>query len=63
MLVNMVKNLSKNRLHHFQEFFSVAREAHVILYVRSSVIKLRDTWIGHQGKVLRQVFIFNLKLQ
>jgi len=37
----MVKILCKNKLHHFQEFFSAAHEAHVILYVRISVIKLR----------------------
>ena len=73
MLVNMVKNLSKNKLHHFQEFFSVARvarEAHVMLYVRSSVIKLRDTCIyiapvhpSDQAprKSIKASFVFDLK--
>jgi len=37
----MVKILCKNKLHHFQEFFSAAHEAHVILYACISVIKLR----------------------
>jgi hypothetical protein len=41
----MVKNLTRRKLHYFQVFFNVTREAHVIFNVSILVIKLRNTCI------------------